>query len=159
VFGAERQSGAQAVERLTLFTDAVVAIAITLLALELPVPEGNTLSAFWSSVQRDDGHYAAFLISFVVIAAAWGTHNDVFWHARQADPRLRTLNMAWLLTIILVPFATRLLTARGRRAESAAPPMSPPATPAVILLSMLRFSKSYPGRVTGHEPAKAPAGH
>jgi hypothetical protein len=37
--------------------------------------------------------------------------------------------------------------------------MSPPATPAVILLSMLRFSKSYPDRVTGHEPAKAPAGH
>ncbi len=100
-------------ERLTVFSDAVVAIAITLLALDLPVPEGDTVSAFWSSVRRSDGHYAAFLISFLVIAAAWGNHHDVFRYARRFDPRLRTLNMAWLLTIVLVPFATKMLTAPG----------------------------------------------
>ena len=103
-------------ERLTLFSDAVVAIAITLLAVDLPVPEGDTVSAFWSSVRRNDGHYAAFLISFFVIAAAWGNHHDVFRYTRHLDPRLRTLNMAWLLTIVLVPFATRMLTASGHPA-------------------------------------------
>jgi uncharacterized membrane protein len=112
----ERESESRAVERLTIFSDAVVAIAITLLALDLPVPEGDTVSAFWSSVRRNDGHYAAFLISFFVIAAAWGGHHDLFRYARRFDPRLRTLNMAWLLTIVLVPFATRMLTASGHPA-------------------------------------------
>ncbi len=112
----ERESESRAVERLTIFSDAVVAIAITLLALDLPVPEGNTVSAFWSSVRQNDGHYAAFLISFFVIAAAWGNHHDLFRYARRFDPRLRTLNMVWLLMIVLVPFATRMLTASGHPA-------------------------------------------
>jgi len=112
----ERESESRAVERLTIFSDAVVAIAITLLALDLPVPEGDTVSAFWSSVRRYDGHYAAFLISFMVIAAAWANHHDLFRYARRFDSRLRMLNMAWLLTIVLVPFATRMLTASGRPA-------------------------------------------
>ncbi len=112
----ERESESRVVERLTIFSDAVVAIAITLLALDLPVPEGNTVSAFWSSVRQNDGHYAAFLISFFVIAAAWGNHHDLFRYARRFDPRLRTLNMVWLLMIVLVPFATRMLTASGHPA-------------------------------------------
>jgi len=112
----ERESESRAVERLTIFSDAVVAIAITLLALDLPVPERDTVSAFWSSLRRNHGHYAAFLISFVVIAAAWGNHHDVFRYAKRFDPRLRTFNMAWLLTIVLVPVATRMLTAIGHPA-------------------------------------------
>jgi uncharacterized membrane protein len=112
----ERESESRAVERLTLFSDAVAAIAITLLAVDLPVPEGDTLSAFWSSVRQNDGHYAAFLISFFVIAAAWSGHHDLFRYARRFDPRLRTLNMVWLLMIVLVPFATRMLTASGHPA-------------------------------------------
>ena len=64
-----------------LFSDAVVAIAITLLAIELPAPAGDTFSKFWPSVRHDDGHYAAFLISFAVIAAAWRDHHDLFRYA------------------------------------------------------------------------------
>jgi uncharacterized membrane protein len=101
------------VDRLTLFSDAVVAIAITLLALDLPVPQGDTASAFWTSARENDGHYAAFLISFGVIAAAWGNHHDIFRYLRRVDPRLRTFNMTWLLTIVLNPFATRMLTSAG----------------------------------------------
>jgi uncharacterized membrane protein len=109
----ETESGAQAAERLTFFSDAVVAIAITLLAIDLPVPEGSTFSKFWASVGHDDGHYAAFLISFAVIAAAWFDHHDLFRYVRGTDARLRVLNMCWLLTIVLNPFATKLLINSG----------------------------------------------
>ncbi|HXW81694.1 MAG TPA: TMEM175 family protein [Acidimicrobiales bacterium] len=55
----------------------------------------------------------AFAISFVAIAAAWNHHHDVFQYVTSMDPRLRTPNTLWLPTIILNPFATRLLTSRG----------------------------------------------
>jgi uncharacterized membrane protein len=103
----------RATERLLLFSDAVAAIAITLLALELPVPTGSNVHQFWVSVRHEDGHYLAFLISFLVIAAAWSHHHDLFKYVRRVDPRLRQLNMGWLLMIILTPFATKLLTSPG----------------------------------------------
>jgi uncharacterized membrane protein len=107
----ERESGARAAERLTFFSDAVVAIAITLLAIDLPVPEGSTLHGFWMSVRNDDGHYAAFLISFLVIAAAWFDHHDLFRYVHGTDGRLKVLNMWWLFCIVVTPFATKLLIA------------------------------------------------
>lgn len=103
----------RAVERLIFFSDAVTAIAITLLAIDLPVPAGATAAAFWTSVRANDVVYLAFLVSFVTIAATWTSHHDAFRHVRRFDPRLRTLNMIWLLMIILVPFATKLLTGNG----------------------------------------------
>jgi uncharacterized membrane protein len=105
------ESDSRAAERLTFFSDAVIAIAITLLAIELPLPAGITVSKFWLSVRHDDGHYASFLISFVAIAAAWNSHHDMFRYVRRVDTRVRTLNTTWLLMIVLTPFATRLLTA------------------------------------------------
>lgn len=111
----EAESGSRAVDRLTFFSDAVVAIAITLLAIDLPVPDGSTLSSFWASVQQDSGHYAAFIISFLAIAAAWSQHHDIFRHVVRMDARLRTLNTFWLLMIILTPFATKLLTSHGHQ--------------------------------------------
>lgn len=104
---------ARATDRLLLFSDAVVAIAITLLALELPVPTGNSVHELWVSARHEDGHYLAFLISFLVIAVVWSHHHDVFRFVRRVDPMLRQLNMGWLLMIILTPFATRFLTSNG----------------------------------------------
>jgi len=48
----------------------------------------------------------------VVIAAAWSHHHDVFRYAERFDARMRSLNMVWLLMIVLIPFATKLLTAK-----------------------------------------------
>jgi uncharacterized membrane protein len=115
VADSEVDPGQRAVDRLAIFSDAVVAIAITLLAIDLPVPRGATRSQFWTSVRQNGGHYAAFAISFLAIAAAWSRHHDIFRYARSMDSRLRTLNTAWLLTIVLNPFATKLLTSHGPR--------------------------------------------
>ena len=111
--GGAEDFESRGVERLGLFSDAVMAIAITLLAIELPVPSGDSAAVLWASVRHEDGHYAAFLISFAVIAASWSDHYDLFRCITRVDARLRWLNSGWLLMIVLNPFATRLLTTRG----------------------------------------------
>jgi uncharacterized membrane protein len=108
--GVEQELESRAVDRLIFFSDAVVAIAITLLAIDLPVPAGHSLSLFWSSVRDNQDRYLAFLVSFFAIAAAWSDHHDAFRYTRRMDQRLRSLNMAWLLMIVIMPFATKLLT-------------------------------------------------
>lgn len=116
---ADPEFDSRATDRLTLFSDAVVAIAITLLAIDLPVPTGDTTSALLSSVRANGGHYLAFLISFAVIAAAWSGHHDIFGHTSRITVRLRQLNMIWLLMMVLTPFATRLLTTQGNETTTA----------------------------------------
>jgi uncharacterized membrane protein len=113
VSNAELESEARAVDRLTIFSDAVAAIAMTLLAIDLPAPAGNTVSELLSSARHNGGHYAAFLISFFAIAGAWSQHHDIFRYAKGMDGRVRQINTAWLLMIVLIPFATKLLTTRG----------------------------------------------
>lgn len=105
-----------AAERLIFFSDAVVAIAITLLALTLPLPHigpkatnYEVLQALWNL--RDA--YAAFLISFVVIGAHWRTHHRLFRAVSRLDPRLVAVDMVWLLMIIITPYATRVLYGNG----------------------------------------------
>ncbi|MEO8829683.1 TMEM175 family protein [Lapillicoccus sp.] len=100
-----------AVDRLTFFSDAVVAIAMTLLAIDLAVPETSTRPDFVAFVQGHLGSYLAFLISFVVIASVWRNHHRVFRYITDAPPALVGVTLLWLFTIVLVPFATRLLYA------------------------------------------------
>ncbi|WP_158288189.1 TMEM175 family protein [Streptomyces sp. ICBB 8177] len=108
---AEKQM--RSVERLTIFSDAVVAIAMTLLAIELPVPSGDSAAALLTSARHQAGHYAAFLISFLAIAASWSHHYEAFQNAHAVDARLRSMNTVWLLTIVLNPFAVKLLINHG----------------------------------------------
>jgi uncharacterized membrane protein len=105
-----KRSDERAADRLIFFSDAVVAIAITLLALDLPVPEGHNWHHFRKSIGNNSGHYVAFLISFWVISVAWSHHHDVFRYVERVDSRLRNLNLGWLLMIILNPFVTKTLT-------------------------------------------------
>ena len=111
--GKREEFEARAADRLMFFSDAVVAIAITLLAIDLPVPSGATAGAFLASAQTHDGVYLSFLVSFLTIAVAWSHHHDAFKYARRTDAWLRYVTMIWLLTIILIPFATKLLTSNG----------------------------------------------
>ncbi|MEV4889994.1 TMEM175 family protein [Nonomuraea sp. NPDC055795] len=110
---AGHQVRAVAAERLTMFVDAVIAIALTLLALDLPVPTGDTTGAMLSSVSAHSGEYLAFAVSFVVIAAHWRAHHEIFSHVRALGGRLTSLTLAWLFMQVLMPFATRVLTADG----------------------------------------------
>ena len=97
-------------ERLAFFSDAVVAIAVTLLALELPVPSGGTNAAILRSLGEHSMEYLAFFISFLVIVQHWIGHHKLLGAINRLGGRLVGFNMVWLLMIVLTPFATKILT-------------------------------------------------
>lgn len=102
-----------AVERLAFFSDAVVAIAITLLALDLPIPAGDTNEELLRSAGDEGEDYLAFVFSFLVISAYWRGHHRVFRYFMAAPPAVVWWNLLWLMMIVLTPFATRVLTHSG----------------------------------------------
>ena len=97
-------------ERVIFFSDAVVAIAITLLALGLPDVHGTSNAAVLRSLRANVEAYLPFVISFVVIAAYWRAHHRLYEYVAKLDARLVTINMVWLLMIICTPYATRVLS-------------------------------------------------
>ena len=106
--------GGPGVERTITLTDAVVAIAMTLLILPLVdvVNESDltSLSALWA----DNGQLLqSFAISFVVIYAFWLLHGSLYHRLIAADrPEVRWLgvcNLAWLLVIAFLPFPTAMI--------------------------------------------------
>jgi uncharacterized membrane protein len=110
---SELEVRAIAAERLTFFADAVIAIAITLLALDLPVPSGDTNGQMLRSVVDHRDGYLAFCISFLVISSHWRNHHRVFRYVTRLDSRLTTLTLGWLFMLVITPFATRVITGNG----------------------------------------------
>jgi uncharacterized membrane protein len=99
-------------------SDGVFAIVITLLVLEIHVPEltrGQTLRTALEDIRPS---FVAFLISFVVVAIAWVGHRDLFAHVRRTDRPLVWLNILYMLPLCLLPFGASLL-ARYERYEVA----------------------------------------
>lgn len=99
-----------AFERVLFFSDAVVAIAITLLALDLRlnVPAGHHI--VFSDLLLPWRNYLAFLLSFVNVAAFWRTHHDFFLYICKLDEKMMALNTCWLFCIVTLPFCTSLLS-------------------------------------------------
>ncbi len=102
-----------AADRLAFFSDAVVAIAITLLALELPVPSGDTNAELLRSAGDNGDDYLAFVISFLVISMHWRGHHRVFRYFTAAPPSVVWWNLLWMMMIVVTPFATRVITEPG----------------------------------------------
>lgn len=101
-------------ERLLAFSDGVVAIALTLLILPLAelVPETAGPEATGLDVLRENvAPIGSFLLSFVVIGRFWAAHHRLFGRARTASRALVQWNLAWLLTIVVLPFPTEMVGA------------------------------------------------
>ncbi|MEU8630592.1 TMEM175 family protein [Amycolatopsis sp. NPDC048633] len=110
---ASSEARGLAAERLTFFSDAVVAIAITLLALELPLPEGATSAELLRSLGHHRSEYISFLISFAVIAGHWRAHHRLFHHVTTVCGGLLPITFGWLLMMVLMPFATKVIAEDG----------------------------------------------
>jgi len=98
--------------RIEAFSDGVFAIAITLLILEIKVPqEAGSEEALTKALARQWPSYVAFLSSFATIGIMWINHHRLFTHIRRIDHGLLVLNSLLLLAVVVVPFPTALLAA------------------------------------------------
>ncbi|MFF9564449.1 TMEM175 family protein [Leifsonia sp. NPDC014704] len=106
-------------DRLVNFSDATVAIAITLLILPL-VDEASQLGgkSFGEFLSTNGWEIFAFVISFVVIARFWVIHHRIFESVRDYNSWVVWFNFLWLLAIVAIPFSANVLAeSEGQRAE------------------------------------------
>ncbi|RCW17812.1 hypothetical protein CAC02_00885 [Streptococcus gallolyticus] len=88
--------------RLEVFTDAIVAIIITILVLELPKPYSYTISALFEHWQA----YIAYISSFTLLLGVWYNHFNLFKSIEVIDRRVFWGNGVWLLIQSFIPFVT-----------------------------------------------------
>jgi len=96
--------------RLEAISDGVIAIAITLLALELKIPHlgtKNFLDSIIDVVPLIPG-VLTFILSFVSIAIFWVNHHRLSQHIKKIDGKIIWINTLFLMFQTLIPFATRL---------------------------------------------------
>lgn len=93
--------------RVVAFSDGVIAIAVTLLVLEIRPPQDTAhlirgLAALWPS-------YLSYVITFMLIGQVWANHHVMFDHIRHADRMVLFLNTVLLMDIAFLPFAAGVL--------------------------------------------------
>ena len=105
-------------ERMVAFTDAAVAIALTLLVLPLVdiVPEAARSGEDAPELIRQNlAPIGSFLLSFVVIARFWTSHHQLFGFGHRLTRGLVQLNLLWVLTIAVLPFPTEMIASFADR--------------------------------------------
>lgn len=98
-------------DRLVNFSDATVAIAITLLILPLVDVAAQTRHTSLGDVLHDNlGALVSFVVTFVVIGRFWTVHHRLFEYVRGYSSALLRVNMVWLAGIVFLPFAANVLS-------------------------------------------------
>jgi uncharacterized membrane protein len=97
--------------RLEAFSDGVFSIAITLLVLEIGVPDVDRGGSLWSALGDQWPSYAAYVVSFLVIGIMWANHHTLFGYIARVDRTLIFLNLMLLLVVALIPWPTKLVAA------------------------------------------------
>jgi uncharacterized membrane protein len=100
--------------RLEAFSDGVIAVAITLLVLQIgvpPTPPAGTKPSHHLIYQLGQlwPHYAAYVTSFLTIGIIWINHHAMIGRLREADHSILILNLLLLMSIGVLPFATDLI--------------------------------------------------
>jgi uncharacterized membrane protein len=97
-------------DRLEAFSDGVLAIIITILVLELDVPEGDTLHELWETTGLS---LLTYLLSFVYIGIYWNNHHHLFNVVDRVDGAVLWANLHLLLWLSLYPFTTAWMDESG----------------------------------------------
>lgn len=111
--GVPHESASFDLGRITAFSDAVVAIAMTLLVIDIRLPEALTQTATDQDLQRALGDLSlpifACALSFIVIAMWWFGHHRIFRTLRALDTWMVALDLAFLGAIVFLPFPTTMI--------------------------------------------------
>jgi uncharacterized membrane protein len=89
-------------ERLTAFSDGVVAIIITIMVLELKVPHGSD----WASLAKLAPTFLSYVLSFIYVGIYWNNHHHLLYAAERVNGAVLWANMHLLFWLSLIPFAT-----------------------------------------------------
>jgi uncharacterized membrane protein len=136
-------------ERLILFSDAVFAIAITLLALDIRLPAdvgGLSNAQLLHQLLEIWPKYLAFLISFLAIGSFWLGHHRRFRFIRRYDHGLLALNLLFLMVIAFVPFPTSAISESGTRTATIFYALT--MVLAALMLTALWWHASWHNRLT-----------
>jgi uncharacterized membrane protein len=112
----ESHESSRELDRIIFFSDAVFAIAITLLVLDLKVPAipARQVAAHLGPALRGLGPlYLSYAISFLVIGSFWAAHHRIYRHITGYDGTLIALNTLLLLCIAFLPFPSAVLGQYG----------------------------------------------
>lgn len=96
-------------DRLINFTDAIVAVAITVLVLpivELRPKVGE--ETVWQVIGDNNGQIVTFAFTFIIVAFMWRIHNRIFGRLLGFDIVIFWLNLMWLLLIVLLPWSSSM---------------------------------------------------
>jgi uncharacterized membrane protein len=105
-------------ERLIFFSDAVFAIAITLLTLDIRLPSRETLlddAQLFAQLIGMWHEYLAYLISFLVIGVFWMAHHRKYRYIKRYDSRLMLLNLLFLMVVAFIPFPSSIISKYSER--------------------------------------------
>ena len=96
-------------ERLINFSDAVVAVAITVLGLAIvDIRPSPTQTSIWSTISANAGQLYTFLFTFMVVGIMWLAHNRVLNQLRGFDGMIFWLNLFWLAGIAFLPWPSAM---------------------------------------------------
>jgi uncharacterized membrane protein len=93
------------------FSDGVIAVAITLLVLNIAVPTVNSSQSLADALGHQWPTYAAYVTSFVTIGIIWINHHTAISRLRRADHMVLVINLLLLMSIAVLPFCTSLMAA------------------------------------------------
>lgn len=109
--GAKNESGeSRGIDRVNGFSDAVFAVAITLLILTITVPVISDNSQLASELEAMWPKFLGFLISFLIIGSFWVSHHVMFRYLERHRPGFLWINLLFLMLIVLLPFSTDLMS-------------------------------------------------
>ena len=108
---AGRPQATMSTARLEAFSDGVIAVAITLLVLDLHVPNPAAPGLLARHLGEQWPYFAAYVASFLTIGVVWTNHHAMFSRLASADHFVLMLNIVLLMTIVVLPFTTSLMSA------------------------------------------------
>jgi uncharacterized membrane protein len=95
--------------RVEAFSDGVFAIAITLLVLEIHVPDVHKGESLWTALGHEWPSYSAYVVGFLIIGVTWLNHHTTFSAIARVDRTLLLLNLLLLMSIAAIPWPVELV--------------------------------------------------